>query len=372
MMKVLLVNDLPEQGWKSMNRYAVEVFCQLSSIQSLEVELAWPTDTESAYRRIRKPYRKYVRYPINLLTTKADIIHILDHSYAFLAWFTGSTPTVVTCHDLSGLQRWKGNRIAKLLWRYLGIPGLKRADLIIADSESTKEDVIKLLGYNRERVIVNHLGANEHFVPQDDRFRLRKKLLRRLRLPESDGTRLILHVGSNSWRKNIEGLLRVLRILRIESNVDAHFIKVGDDFTDSQWNIIRNLGLNSAVHIMRDISDKELVEIYNACDVLVFPSYLEGFGFPVLEAMACGLPVVCSNTTSLREIADGAAITVAPHDVDTMAQAVLEVLTNRELWIKLREKGLSKAKNYTWGKHAKRLIEIYQEVRDAHRHRHSL
>ena len=162
--------------------------------------------------------------------------------------------------------------------------------------------------------------------------------------------------------KNVESVLRVVRILNTEMGQNVMLIKAGQQFTPAQSRMIEELGLSGRVAHLGKLAPHELVTCYQASDVLLFPSIYEGFGWPPLEAMACGTPVVASTAGSIPEIAGDAAILEDPTDVARLAGAVAGVLKNDELRKRLIAAGLKRAKLFTWQRSIAQLVSIYHEV----------
>jgi glycosyltransferase involved in cell wall biosynthesis len=189
-------------------------------------------------------------------------------------------------------------------------------------------------------------------------------MFRQSRLPGGSEGKYILHVGGCTYYKNVEAVIETLSLLVNRWKFKVLLAKVGEEFTQEQKRLIHRHGLEGMVVHLGRVSREELCWLYNAADLLLFPSHYEGFGFPVVEAMACGLPVVTSNVSSLPEVVGDAAITVAPTDYEGMAQAVCAVLTNEELRRTLSGKGLERAQQFSWEKAAKATFRIYQEIHE--------
>lgn len=301
-------------------------------------------------------YTRYLYYPLKARGHQGDINHIIDHSYGHLVYGLDPKRTVVTCHDLNPLKHeesWLNLRLFKY-----SVGGLKQAARIISDSEATKKDLIKFLGIAPDKIKVIPLGVEEKFRVEYDQKGL-DRIKKEYRLPEG---KIILHVGGSAYNKNIEGILNaIVKIKDQRSNV--FFIKIGSNFTEPQKSLIKDLKLEDCVKFLGEVSEGDLVALYNIADVAVFPSFYEGFGLPVLEAMACGTPVVTSKVSSLPEVAGEAAILVDPHSVESIAKGISKVLLFGELnYQRMVQKGLEQAKKFTWQKTTEETLKVYKEV----------
>jgi glycosyltransferase involved in cell wall biosynthesis len=172
----------------------------------------------------------------------------------------------------------------------------------------------------------------------------------------------ILFLGSVEKRKNVHGLLQAYARLR-QMGEQRPLVIVGLRRSSAAIEQpLRELDLHPHVIFTGYLPDQDLPAIYSAADLFVFPSLYEGFGLPPLEAMACGTPVVCSHAGSLPEVVGDAAITVDPHDIEGLAEAMRRVLDDQVLRQELREKGLARARLFSWEKAARQTIEVYQQV----------
>ncbi len=276
-----------------------------------------------------------------------DLYHLASQNLSFLG---KNLNFVLTVHDLIPLFT-PGSLFQKSArkWLYSGIPFAKH---VMTDSEYSKKDVLKLHRNVGNRTSVISLAASGNFRPVDS-AESRKKL------GLDPDTRYILHLGVDKWRKNVAGAIRALELLRSRLP-DTKLIRVGRN-SESTLRMIADLGLRDSVRSMQGISQEELVLLYNASDLLLFSSYYEGFGLPVLEAMACGLPVVCSNRTSLPEIAEGAAELVDPDNISQMANVMENVLTSQSIRQQLSNLGMTRAKEFSWNKTAEAVANVYRK-----------
>ncbi|MHB0869402.1 MAG: glycosyltransferase family 4 protein [Chloroflexota bacterium] len=270
-------------------------------------------------------------------------------------------PAVATVHDLGSLVwRPEGGRptdIATVLFR-LSLAGLKRMDAIVADSRFTAQAVVDHLGIPVERVHVVPIGVDhETYDPVPD---ARQLLASRYPLPGGPSTRYLLHVGSESPRKNVVGLLRALAVLR-ERVPDVYLLRVGDPgsprFREETLRIAHELGLADRVAFYGQVPEADLPVFYSAADVCVVPSFLEGFGLPVVEAQASGAPVVASDIPALRELSLGTVSLVDSGDPAALAGAIEFLLKSRPP----REKAAWTLR-YSWEAAADGLLNVYLSV----------
>ena len=304
---------------------------------------------------------RFLVYPRIARRLTADVFHIVDHGQAYLVNSLDPARTVVTCHDLillllaAGRVRNDFNRpIATAVLRR-SVATMRAARRIIAVSEQTKSDLAEFAGVDPERVTVVYSGLNYPFRPRPGE---REQIRARLGLPAGP---LVLQVGQTGFYKNIPGCLRVVQRLR-RNGLEATFVRGGRRMDAVQRELARTLGLERAVVELGLVSAEDLADLYAACDVLLFPSLYEGFGWPPLEAMASGLPVVCSRAGALGEVVGEAALTAEPEDVNGLADHVGAILTDTGLAERLRRSGLDRASQFDWKKTAVRVREIYEQV----------
>ncbi|MEL7571130.1 MAG: glycosyltransferase family 1 protein [Eubacteriaceae bacterium] len=175
----------------------------------------------------------------------------------------------------------------------------------------------------------------------------------------------ILTVSQISPRKNLDTLINAFALLKKNPSFLHKLVIVGNNgwLYSSIYEIVKREGLANEVIFTGVIPDNDLIAIYNMADLFIFPSLYEGFGLPVLEAMSCGLPVICSNTSSLPEVVGNAGILFPPKDIYSLVNAVLGLLENPWLYKDLRERGLIKASEYSWEFTAKQIIKIFYDLR---------
>jgi glycosyltransferase involved in cell wall biosynthesis len=266
-------------------------------------------------------------------------------------------PVVVTVHDMMYHlfpQDWSlSDRI------YFGVAVsllTQHAAMITVDSWSTKSDVIRLLHIPDKKVKVIYPGIPSGFAPLD------AEIIQPLRIKYNLEKPFILYVGSQHPRKNLVALVEAFE--HIASDISHDLVIVGPPI----WHDLKlekKIKTSSFTNRMRWIGfvpREELPLFFNAADVFVFPSRYEGFGLPVLEAMACGCPTVTTNASSLPEVAGDAAILVLPDDIPALGDAILRVLTDNELHERMRQKGLQQAGKFSWVRAARDTIDLLEKA----------
>jgi glycosyltransferase involved in cell wall biosynthesis len=249
------------------------------------------------------------------------------------------------------------SRKERLIYNLLVPKLLKRKDKIIADSYCTKNDLVNCLKISEDKIDVIHLGVDEKYRVLNQNETL--SIMRQYGIEHP----FILYVGTLNYRKNLPLLLR--SFYRIMKKLPGYkLLCIGKMGWNSQpiIDLIRQLNLINDVKIMGYLPDAHLPYFYNASDLFVFPSLYEGFGLPPLEAMACGTPVITSNTSSLPEVVGDAAIMVDPCDDVELSNSIQQCLTNDELTASLVEKGINRAKLFDWKITAKNTIKLYERL----------
>ena len=242
----------------------------------------------------------------------------------------------------------------------LPVAGLKRANHLIAVSEYTKQCVVKHLGISPEKISVVYNGIDhERFRPLTVPAGIREKY------HLQSERRYLIYVGSEDPRKNLEVLIGALASVRKELP-DVELIKVGRAHFDRQRrhliDLANELGVRTEIHFLEDVPEQDLPLLYNVSEICVIPSLYEGFGFPVLEAMACGTPVVYAGGSSLPEIAGRAGIPVFPCDVANLRRTLLDLLTCKQKQLIMRSAGQKQAAEFTWTETARRSAAVYRQL----------
>jgi glycosyltransferase involved in cell wall biosynthesis len=367
-----MLRNVSEERNLSMKLYADRLSRGLDKRCTVESMLPWrpPSLSKSQPGLTAKALdylARYGVYPPSLIRRRSDIFHVVDHAYAHLLCCLPAKRTVVTCHDLMLLKLAAGDfgpahsapPVALNLLRF-SLSFLKRAGMVIADSQATADDLVKYLKISREKIRVVYLGIDPVFVPPpgpNDRTAARS-------LWGVDGRRVLLHVGNNWFYKNLEGVIKALALLSNDSDgaEGPLLIKVGKGLTAEQRGLARSLRVEGRIRELGLLTNEQLLSIYWASDVLVFPSLWEGFGWPPLEAMASGTPVVCSDRGSLAEVAGDAALIVRPEEPEAIADAASRIFNDEALRQTLTLKGFQHAKQFTWERAADETFQVYREV----------
>lgn len=301
-------------------------------------------------------HHRFEQWPLSLETRilGLDLIHSPD----FIPPLRNKIPAVITVHDLGFLLY--PNFVTAESARYYGQTELavRRANRIIAVSNSTRSDLVKLLGAPEAKINVIYEAADPLFQPVDRHDA--SQCLRLANIPAPD--RFILAVGTIEPRKNLGTLLRAYQVLRQNYDVNVPLVLAGapgwlfQDIND----LVTALGLSNDVIFTGTVPDNEhLRALYNLADMLVHPAYYEGFGLPPLEAMACGTPVVCSNAGSLPEVVGDAALMAPPEDVEAWTVAMHRMLKDQHLRQDLQKRGFARAATFSWEKAAQETLATY-------------
>jgi glycosyltransferase involved in cell wall biosynthesis len=308
----------------------------------------------------------FTLFPISAKFQKNTVKHFTTQQMASLLTFRRDLhPVIITVHDIipylvrDDPEQNEYHRYVDRWMDGLAINHLKFADCIITVSEYTRKMLIERLGIDAQKIRVILHGLDLDLfkpIPITNQFQDKYRI--------NPHYQYILYVGSEIPRKNLPRLLEAFTFVK-QKNPTARLIKIGTPVS-SQWNSevseqIRRLGLQDEVTLFDHVSRDDLISFYNLADAFVFPSLNEGFGIPPLEAMACGAPVICSNSSSLPEVVGDAAICIDPLNVTELADAIIKVLEDGTLRDDMRKKGLSRASQFSWEQMACQTLGVYQE-----------
>ncbi|MDP9254002.1 MAG: glycosyltransferase family 4 protein [Verrucomicrobiota bacterium] len=368
---VLLIGNYPADQQQSMQRFGTMMLEGLTAA-GVAAELIQP-EPFFGRMKIAGPFvakwlayiDKFLLFPRRLrrkLAASFSIVHICDHSNAIYSCQIKNTPVLVTCHDLLAVRGALGEETdcpASFTGNYLQrwiLAGLRRATAVACVSYATLRDAERLIDHNR--------GQPElHVVPNGLNYPYRKQthevVQSRLRgFERLDLKRpFLLHVGSNLRRKNREGVLRIFGLTKNKWN--GQLVFAGDPLGNELHSLGEKLGLLERIVEVVNPNSESLEALYSSATALLYPSRFEGFGWPVIEAQACGCPVICSNRGPLPEVGGEAALMHEVDDEEGFAADILRLLdpAERERWSK---KSLRNAENFSAEKTIARYLELYR------------
>lgn len=294
-----------------------------------------------------------------------DVVHYPYFDPFFLTLPVVKTkPTIVTVHDLIPFkfpEYFPRGIKGEIKW-FIQKLSLGGAKAIITDSLASQKDIAKFTGIDKEKISVIYLGVRSEFKVLKSTDTL-QKVREKYKLPE----KFLLHVGDVNYNKNIPGIIKAFSKVS-QKYSDIFLVLIGNGFVGNSsqlqelMDLISQLGLTDKIRRLGFIDLSDLVGVYNLAQVYLQPSFAEGFGLPVLEAMACGVPTVTSNTSSLPEIVGNAVIQVDPKNIQEIVSGISNILSSDSLKKELIKKAFSQVKLFTWEKCAKETINIYQKI----------
>ncbi|MBU4313813.1 MAG: glycosyltransferase family 4 protein [Actinobacteria bacterium] len=293
--------------------------------------------------------------PIEFLGFKADILHCPD----YLIPPTLNKNIVLTIHDLAFI-RFPQFNFPWFIKKYtIEVKrNAKRAKKIIADSQSTKNDIVNFFNINPSKVSVVRLAADAFFrkLPSKEKG---KGVLKKYNIDK----KYILSVGTIEPRKNFTTLIKAFNIAKKRNAGFGYKLVIAGRTgwkSEATYTEREASPYKDDILFIGKVSDEDLLQIYNQAELFVYPSLFEGFGLPPLEAMSCGLPVISSNCSSLKEIAGNAGILVTPNDYKEISKQISDILKNEKLKEELKKKSLIQARKFNWTKTAEKTLDIYK------------
>jgi glycosyltransferase involved in cell wall biosynthesis len=304
-----------------------------------------------------------------------DLFHLVDHSYSQLLHELPPQRTVVTCHDLDTFQSVidpvaepRSIFFRKMMERTLS--GFRRAARVTCDSEATRDQLLahNLVAPERAMVVSNGVHPSYSPHPNDQTDEAASKLIG----PASPESIDVLHVGSTIPRKRIDVLLQTLASLKTK---DAFFnlrlLRVGGDFTAEQLALVERYQLRDSIVVLPRLDTEVLAAVYRRAALVLQPSEREGFGLPVVEALACGTPVIASDLPVLREVGGDAVDYCPVADVPSWSETTMKLLLERRnspaQWLARKEKGFVRAATFSWAEYAKQMVRLYEQLLAASR-----
>ncbi len=281
------------------------------------------------------------------------------HSTSYRGVFSMGMKTVLTIHDFAYHEMPEVFPPASLAY-YRRLPAdAARARFVVTVSEYTKRDAIRILGLPATKIRVVYNGVDHTRF----RYDMPRERVSEIRSRYGLMGRTVLAVGNMNPKKNILRLVSAFREVA-KSIADVQLLLIGKNTQYGQIvrECIETSGLDSRIRFTGYVPDEDLPLLYRASDLFVFPSLFEGFGLPLLEAMACGTPIVSSNATCLPEVAGEAAVLIDPEDEQRMAEAICCVLTDNAVRMRLIEQGLKRSQTFSWGEAARQALRVYEDA----------
>lgn len=366
---VLLIGNYEPERQQSMLRFAAMMLEGLR-VSGVEAELIQPRAVLGNFRSLGSFVAKWLAYvdkfilfPRELkrrLRIRPSVVHICDHSNAMYAKRVKGLPVVVTCHDLLAVRGGFGEETdcpasatGKILQRWI-VSGLRSAAAVACVSFTTCEDALRIVtrGRARPKLPIILLGQSYNYQPLD----LTEARARVARLLQDDATQpFVLHVGSNLRRKNREGVLRIFA--RTQNRWSGRLVFAGEALSDSLRAEATSLGLTDRITEVVSPDNESLEALYNCATAFLFPSRFEGFGWPIIEAQACGCPVLTSATNPMAEVAGAGALLRDPADEEGFAEDLLS-LGDEPMRARWRASALENAKRFT----TERMIAEYRDL----------
>ena len=381
--QIAIICDFLEEKWPSMDLVAEMLLENLKSehVSGLRAIRLCPRmvprfgslpilgRTRLAYNadRLVNRTRDYPRW-LRSQVDGFDLFHVIDQSYAHLVHDLPVGRAIVTCHDLDAfrctlepaLHRW--SKLHEGLARR-ALSGLRKAAWVTCDSAATRDELVaqRLFPPERMTVVSNGVHPSCNAQPDPAADSDAKGLLGR----EAGETTEVLHVGSTIARKRIDVLLRVFAEVRKEYP-HARLVRVGGSFTPPQDSLLRQLELADSADVLPPLERAVLAAVYRRAAVVLQTSEAEGFGLPVIEAMACGTPVLASDIPALREVGGSSAMYCPVGEIAAWAESVVALLRERdrepESWCARRAAGINQAQKFNWAEYAKKMVGVYQRL----------
>ena len=365
-MKILLIGNYEYSRSQSMDRFASLLYDGLKA-RGHAVRLLKPPGIIGRLRRTQEGVGKWLGYldrfvlfrpSLKKSVSWADVVHICDQANAVYVPMLKDRPHVVTCHDVlairSALGQFSEHRTqltGRLYQRWI-LSGLKKTQSIACDSEATRDDVLSLTGLAAEKTSVVPIALNYSYQPM-----VQGELSRHLEeMGLAECRQYLLHVGDNSWYKNKSGLLRIFaKITEAHGSAAGNLVLAGSALPKKLTQMAKDLGIQDRVKEATNVTNEQLCALYSGAQGLVFPSLAEGFGWPIIEAQACGCPVFTSNRRPMTEVGGNGAEYFDPENIAGAAKTICRALENRGLLI---DSGFRNAARYS----AEAMISDYENI----------
>jgi len=369
-MKVLLVGNYPQDGQESMLRFSSMMEQGLLSAGH-QVRVCQPPSLAGRFCRSDSFARKWLGYVDKFAAFPAilrsaargvDVVHICDHSNSFYVQQVRKRPHIVTCHDMLGIRGalnetpmnrpgWTGKQLQRLI-----LNGLVQAQHVACVSDATRSDLLRVTRMPDKRVSKVYNGLNYSYSPMGEK----DASVRLWALGVDPAIPFLLHVGGNSWYKNRLGVLRIFAALRERTGkTGPKLVMVGKAWTPEMTLLVEHARLDKEVLEIRNAANEDLRALYSMARIMLFPSLEEGFGWPIVEAQACGCMVVTSNRSPMNEIGGAAAVYVDPEDVSGAAATVGDLLQRED---HRRETSIQNAHRFSTTGMIQGYVGLYEKV----------
>ncbi|MGQ9460013.1 MAG: glycosyltransferase family 4 protein [Candidatus Bathyarchaeaceae archaeon] len=364
MKEILLINN--RSSLTGIGNYGYNLFTYLKQIGQKDLDfITLQSSAEDSYGHAINVFGQKIKRIIDHLKfvrripRHYKIYHLLNPNLGIL--LLRHRPSVVTVHDVAPfiplasrdmIIQSHGLDVLILMAMQINMRFVRNADRIISMSQHTKNDLVSIFGVNSKIIRVIYPGIDRNlFSPRDQ-----EKARRSLHLPLN--REIILHVGVDEPRKNIQTLIKTLYMVR-KKFPKTLLIRIGG-MRSTTRRLISSLGLDDAILNYQKVANIAL--FYNAADLFVCPSYYEGFGFPLLEAMASGCPVIAGNSSSIPEVVGKAGILFPPSDVTMLNESICQVLADQNMQSMMIKNGLERSLKFDWNTCARQTLEVYETL----------
>ena len=367
-MKILLIGNYSPDSIISMDKFADMLINNLTNIGH-EVRVIRPEPYFNCWQKLPNILRKWLAYIDKLILfpprliqelSWADVVHICDHGNAVYINYLQTSPHIVTCHDLFAIRAglgefpefqtgWTGKKLQQMIMK-----GLNQTQKVVCVSEETKNHLLRLSTLDQKAVSVIPMGLNYPYSPM--KACAAKQHLEALGIPVNCS--FILHVGANHWYKNRLGVLSIFQQLILNSQTsEFYLVMVGKAMTNEMHQFIKQHQLEQRIIELVEINNEDLRALYSSAIALLFPSLYEGFGWPIVEAQACGCPVFTSNRAPMNDIGGEAAIYIEPNNPQAAATKIINYLSDLE---NLKLKSIINAQRFSTKIMIYQYLKLYQ------------
>ncbi|MBC8299749.1 MAG: glycosyltransferase family 4 protein [Pelagibacterales bacterium] len=366
-MKIFLIGNYSLLRTTSMHLYA-NLLKKIIKNKGHRVEILKPEVVLNKYNFKIKILKKYLGYVDNYIIfgfklynkiKKNDVVHICDQANSILFPFLKTKKLILTCHDLISVKLLSSKSLKKLsitgnIYQRLILHFIKKFKKIICVSESTKKDLIKITNIKKKNIQVIHNTLNQNFQPM--RQEKRKKILNKKKI----NFKFFLHVGGNIWYKNKEALVYIFcEFLKFKKNKNYKLILAGEKISEELKLLIEKLKLKNSIINLVNPNNETICALYSDAEALIFPSITEGFGWPIIEAQACGCPVFTSKFKPMTEIGKDSVYYFNPNKKIESAKVIKSKLKFKNTIIK---KGFKNLKRFKLSAISKQYLDFYKNL----------